>query len=390
MLHLPPKQGYPESPKSPEGAMSLSVDIECVVVGAGVVGLAVAREMAQAGHEVLLIEAGGAIGMGTSSRNSEVIHAGIYYPPGSLKAQLCVEGRRKLYAYCESHGVTTRQLGKLIVAKDPAQVAGLQALLERGLTNGVDDLRLLDQEQALALEPALACAAALYSPSTGIVDSHALMLALQGDAEAAGANLAFHTPLLGVRIGAGQFLLELGGTAQMSLSCRRLINAAGLQAPALARRMEGLPAQTVPEDYLCKGNYFSLAGRAPFRHLVYPAPEAAGLGIHMTLDLAGQARFGPDIEWVEHEDYRVDPARAETFYPAIRTYWPDLPDHSLQPAYSGIRPKISAPGEPARDFLISSAADHQVPGLINLFGIESPGLTSCLAIAERVRQLLDD
>ncbi|CDF96809.1 Aminobutyraldehyde dehydrogenase [Pseudomonas sp. SHC52] len=370
--------------------MRLNVDIECVVVGAGVVGLAVARELAQAGHEVLLIEAGGAIGMGTSSRNSEVIHAGIYYPPGSLKARLCVEGRHRLYAYCESHGVMTRRLGKLIVAKDPAQVAGLQVLLERGLMNGVDDLRLLDREQALALEPALACVAALYSPSTGIVDSHALMLALQGDAEAAGANLAFHTPLLGVRIGAGHFLLELGGTAQMNLSCRRLINAAGLQAPALARRMEGLLAQTVPPDYLCKGNYFSLAGRAPFRHLVYPAPEAAGLGIHMTLDLAGQARFGPDIEWLEHEDYRVDPARAETFYPAIRTYWPDLPDHSLQPAYSGIRPKISAPGDPARDFLISSAAEHQVPGLINLFGIESPGLTACLAIAGQVRQLLDD
>jgi len=367
----------------------LNVDFDCVVVGAGVVGLAVAREMARAGHEVLLLEAGEAIGMGISSRNSEVIHAGIYYPPGSLKAQLCVEGRQRLYDYCEDHGVETRRLGKLIVAKDQTQVAGLQALLERGLANGVDDLRLLDRKQALALEPALACVAALYSPSTGIVDSHALMLALQGDAEAAGANVAFHSPLLRVRIDAGYFTLEVGGTAQMSLSCRRLVNATGLQAPALARRMEGLAPETVPSPYLCKGNYFSLTGRAPFRHLIYPAPEAAGLGIHMTLDLAGQARFGPDVEWVEQEDYQVDPTRAEVFYPAIRNYWPDLPDQGLQPAYSGIRPKISAPGEPARDFLISSETEHRIPGLINLFGIESPGLTSCLAIATKVRPLLE-
>ncbi|BBP58679.1 NAD(P)/FAD-dependent oxidoreductase [Pseudomonas sp. St316] len=368
----------------------MNVDIECVVVGAGVVGLAVAREMARAGHEVLVIEAAEAIGMGISSRNSEVIHAGIYYSPGSLKARLCVEGRHRLYTYCESHGVATRRLGKLIVATDQAQVGGLETLLERGLLNGVDDLRLLDQTQAQALEPALACVAALYSPSTGIVDSHALMLALLGDAEAAGANIVFHTPLLGARVITGGFTLELGGTAQMSLSCRLLINAAGLQAPALARRIEGLAAQSVPQDFLCKGNYFSLAGRAPFRHLIYPAPEAAGLGIHMTLDLAGQARFGPDTEWVEVEDYRVDPVRAEAFYQAIRNYWPGLPGQSLQPAYSGIRPKISAPGEATRDFVISSEAEHQVPGLINLFGIESPGLTSCLAIASRVRQRIED
>ncbi|WP_053157849.1 NAD(P)/FAD-dependent oxidoreductase [Pseudomonas sp. Pf153] len=368
----------------------MNVDVECVVVGAGVVGLAVAREMALAGHEVLLIEAGAAIGTGISSRNSEVIHAGIYYPPGSLKAQLCVEGRRRLYAYCEIHGVETRRLGKLIVARDQAQVAGLKALLERGLANGVDDLRLLDQKQAQALEPALACVAAVYSPSTGIVDSHALMLALQGDAEAAGANVAFHAPLLRASIHVGYFMLEVGGAAPMSLTCHQLINATGLQAPALARCMEGLPPSSVPDDYLCKGNYFSLAGRAPFRHLIYPAPEAAGLGIHMTLDLAGQARFGPDVEWVEREDYRVDPARAESFYPAIRDYWPGLPDQCLQPAYSGIRPKISGPGDPARDFLISAETEHRVPGLINLFGIESPGLTSCLAMAGRVRQLLDN
>ena len=367
----------------------MNVDIECVVAGAGVIGLAVAREMARAGREVLVIEAGAAIGTGTSSRNSEVIHAGLYYPPGSLKAQLCVEGRRQLYAYCDSHGVETRRLGKLIVAKDPAQLAGLQTLLARGVLNGVDDLRLLDQEQAQALEPELACVGALYSPSTGIVDSHALMLALQGDAEAAGASIAFHTPLSSARVTAEGFVLELAGTAQMNLSCRQLINAGGLQAPALARRIDGLAPQSIPQDYLCKGNYFALAGRAPFRHLVYPAPQTAGLGIHMTLDLAGQARFGPDVEWIEREDYHVDPTRAEAFYRAIRDYWPGLPAHSLQPAYSGIRPKISRPDEPARDFLISSETEHQVPGLINLFGIESPGLTSCLAIAGRVRQLLD-
>lgn len=368
----------------------MSVDIECVVVGAGIVGLAVAREMAQAGHEVLVIEAGDAIGTGISSRNSEVIHAGLYYPPGSLKAQLCVEGRRRLYEYCDSHGVETRRLGKLIVAKDQEQLAGLEMLLARGLLNGVDDLRLLDRKQAQALEPELSCVGALYSPSTGIVDAHALMLALQGDAEAAGANVVFRTPLREARVIDKGFSLALGGTAQMTLSCRQLINAAGLQAPALARRIEGLDRQWVPDEYLCKGNYFQLTGRAPFRHLVYPAPEAAGLGIHMTLDLAGQARFGPDTEWVDVEDYRVDPARAEAFHQAIRNYWPGLPEQSLQPAYSGIRPKISAPGEPARDFLISSEAEHQVAGLINLFGIESPGLTSCLALAGRVRQLIDN
>lgn len=366
----------------------MSVDIDCVVVGAGVVGLAVAREMALAGHEVLVIEAGEAIGIGTSSRNSEVIHAGIYYPPGSLKAQLCVEGKHALYAYCESHGVSTRKTGKLIVAKDEAQIGQLRALLERGLANGVDDLRLLDREQALALEPELECVAALYSPSTGIVDSHALMLALQGDAESAGTSVAFFSPLLSAEVIREGFLLQVGGETPIALSCRLLINAAGLQAPGLARRIKGLPQQTVPQNYLCKGSYFSCSKRAPFTHLIYPAPEAAGLGVHMTVDLSGQARFGPDTEWVETEDYQVYPDRAEVFYSAIRSYWPGLPDNSLQPGYSGIRPKISAPGEPASDFLISSEREHGVPGLINLFGIESPGLTSCLAIANRVRALI--
>ncbi|MGD8217100.1 NAD(P)/FAD-dependent oxidoreductase [Pseudomonas thivervalensis] len=367
----------------------MSVDIDCVVVGAGVVGLAIAREMALAGHEVLVIEAGAAIGIGTSSRNSEVIHAGIYYPPGSLKARLCVEGRQALYAYCDSHGVNTRRTGKLIVANTDAQVGQLQFLLKRGHENGVDDLRLLDRNQAITLEPALECIAALYSPSTGIVDSHGLMLALQGDAETAGTSIAFHAPLLGARATADGFLLHVGGDAPMALSCRRLINAAGLHAPALARRIDGLSSDAVPRGYLCKGSYFSVSGRVPFTHLVYPAPEADGLGVHMTVDWGGQARFGPDTEWVETEDYQVNPARADSFYSAIRSYWPDLPDGSLQPGYSGIRPKISAPGEPARDFMISSQREHDVPGLINLFGIESPGLTSCLAIAQHVRELIE-
>ncbi|WP_460135110.1 NAD(P)/FAD-dependent oxidoreductase [Pseudomonas sp. S1_E04] len=367
----------------------MSVDIDCVVVGAGVVGLAVAREMARAGNDVLVLEAGEAIGIGTSSRNSEVIHAGIYYPPGSLKARFCVEGRHALYAYCLSHGVDTRRTGKLIVANTDAQVAQLEFLLKRGLENGVDDLRLLDRGQATALEPALECIAALYSPSTGIVDSHALMLALQGDAEAAGTSVAFHTPLIGAQVIADGFLLDIGGESPMQLSCRRLINSAGLHAPALARSIEGLAPNKAPREYLCKGSYFSVSKRVPFTHLIYPAPEADGLGVHMTVDLGGQARFGPDTEWVETENYQVDPARADGFYSAIRSYWPDLPDDSLQPGYSGIRPKISAPGEPACDFVISSQREHGVPGLINLFGIESPGLTSCLAIASHVRQLIE-
>lgn len=362
----------------------MSVDIECVVVGAGVVGLAVARALARSGREVILVEAGEGIGVGISSRNSEVIHAGIYYPSGSLKAQLCVEGKQRLYAYCDERGVDYRRLGKLIVATDDGQCAALRTLLEQGRRNGVDDLQWLDAEQARELEPAVSCVAALWSPSTGIVDSHALMLALQADAEASGTSLVFHTPLASARCTEQGFDLHMGGAQPMALSCRELINCAGLFAPEVASRIEGLSSQHVPEARLCKGSYFSFSGRAPFRHLVYPAPESAGLGVHMTLDLGGQARFGPDVEWVDQVDYRVDPRRADGFYEAIRRYWPALPDNSLQPAYSGIRPKITGPTEPAADFVISGPAEHGVPGLVNLFGIESPGLTSCLALADRV------
>lgn len=368
----------------------MSVDIECVVVGAGVIGLAVARALARSGREVILVEAGEGIGVGISSRNSEVIHAGIYYPSGSLKAQLCVEGKQRLYAFCDERGVGYQRLGKLIVATDDDQRGALQKLLEQGARNGVDDLQWLDAHQARELEPALSCVAALWSPSTAIVDSHALMLALQGDAEAAGASMAFHTPLISARCGEQGFQLHMGGDQPMTLSCRELINCAGLSAPQVASRIEGLASLHVPTPRLCKGSYFSFSGRAPFRHLVYPAPESAGLGVHMTLDLGGQARFGPDVEWVDHIDYRVDPRRADGFYEAIRRYWPALPDASLQPAYSGIRPKINAPTEPAADFIVSGPGAHGVPGLVNLFGIESPGLTSCLALAERVTQALGD
>ncbi|KRB00978.1 FAD-dependent oxidoreductase [Pseudomonas sp. Root68] len=368
----------------------MNVDIQSVVVGAGVVGLAVARALARSGREVLVVEAGGGIGTGISSRNSEVIHAGIYYPGGSLKARLCVEGKQRLYAYCDEHGVDYRRVGKLIVATDEQQRAALQRLLQQGRVNGVDDLQWLDGPQARELEPALSCVAALWSPSTGIVDSHGLMLALQGDAQRLGATLALHTPLLSARCIERGLELHMGGNQPMTLCCRELINCAGLSAPEVASSIVGLPGQFIPRAYLCKGSYFSFSGRAPFLHLVYPAPESAGLGVHMTLDLGGQARFGPDVEWVEHIDYRVEPHRAEGFYQAIRRYWPGLPDNSLQPAYSGIRPKISGPTEPAADFLISARAEHGVPGLVNLFGIESPGLTSCLALAEHVVKRLDD
>jgi L-2-hydroxyglutarate oxidase LhgO len=367
----------------------VNVDIECLVVGAGVVGLAVARALARSGREVILVEAGEGIGVGISSRHSEVIHAGIYYSSGSLKAQLCVEGKQRLYAFCEARGVGYRRLGKLIVATDDHQRVALQTLLQQGQRNGVDDLQWLDAGQARELEPALSCVAALWSPSTGIVDSHALMLALQADAEASGTSIAFHTPLMSARCMGQGFEVQMGGAQPMTLSCRELINCAGLSAPEVASRIEGLPSLHVPTSHLCKGSYFSFSGRAPFRHLVYPAPESAGLGVHMTLDLGGQARFGPDVEWVDHVDYRVDPHRADNFYDAIRRYWPGLPEDSLQPAYSGIRPKITGPTEPAADFVISGPAIHGIPGLVNLFGIESPGLTSCLALADRVVEHLN-
>jgi len=362
--------------------------VECVVVGAGVVGLAVARALAQAGREVLVLEKERWIGSETSSRNSEVIHAGLYYPKGSLKAVLCLEGRRALYAYCAEHGVPHKKIGKLLVACRDEELPSIEAVWTKAHANGVDDLEWLGGNQARDLEPSLSCVKAFLSPSTGIVDSHALMLAYQGDAEAAGAVVAHRAPVLRGRVDQRGFLLEVGGEEPMSLRTGLLVNSAGLYAPALARAIDGIPPATIPPAYFCRGVYFSLAGRSPFTRLIYPAPESAGLGVHLTLDMAGQARFGPDTEWIDRVDYNVDPRRGDRFYAAIRTYWPDLPDGVLQPGYAGIRPKISGPKEPAADFVIQGPEAHGIPGLVNLYGIESPGLTASLAIAERVRRAL--
>jgi L-2-hydroxyglutarate oxidase LhgO len=361
----------------------MSTDIDCIVVGAGVVGLAIARALALSGREVMVVEAAEGIGTGTSARNSEVIHAGIYYPAGSLKAKLCVQGRHMLYAYCAEKGVAHKRLGKLIVATSKDEIAKLDDILSKARINGVDDMELLTAAQAQALEPALFCTAALLSPSTGIIDSHGLMLAYQGDAENAGAQCVFHTPLLSGEVRSdGGFNLQFGGADAMQLSCNVLINASGLHAPTLARKIRGVPESSIPTEYLCKGSYFTLQGRAPFTRLIYPTPHHAGLGVHLTLDLGGQAKFGPDTEWIDKVDYDIDPSRCDGFYEAVRTYWPGMPDASLAPGYTGIRPKISGPHEPAADFMIVGPATHGIPGLVNLFGIESPGLTSSLAIAQ--------
>ncbi|MBT2321389.1 NAD(P)/FAD-dependent oxidoreductase [Variovorax paradoxus] len=362
-------------------------EFDCAVIGGGVVGLAAARALALKGREVIVLEAEGAIGTGTSSRNSEVIHAGIYYPEGSLKARLCVEGKQMLYAYADERGLPHRRCGKLIVATAPAQVAQLDAIAATARANGVNDLVLLTREQARAMEPQLECLAALHSPSTGIVDSHALMLSLQGDLEHAGGVLALKSPV--VRAECADRAIVLMAQDGTALRCNSVVNAAGLAAPALARRFEGLPVSAVPTAYFAKGSYFTLAGRAPFSRLIYPVPEGAGLGVHLTLDMGGQAKFGPDVQWVDSpDDLVVDPQRSDSFYAEVRKYWPALADGALIPGYAGIRPKISGSGEPACDFLIEGPETHGVPGLVNLFGIESPGLTSSLAIGRHVAALL--
>jgi L-2-hydroxyglutarate oxidase LhgO len=367
----------------------MAADIDCVVLGAGVVGLAVARELALSGHEVLIVEAAEAIGTGISSRNSEVIHAGIYYPAGSLKARLCVSGKNMLYAYCDERGVPYKRLGKLIVSDSPEHSAKLDDIAERARQNGVDDLYRVDGAEARRLEPALRCDAALVSPSTGIVDSHALMLALQGDAENHGAQCVFHTRFKqGKVLESGEFLLAFEGDEDMELTANCVINATGLSAPNTARSLHGQPASLIPEAFYCKGSYFTLSGRSPFQRLIYPMPDHAGLGVHLTLDLGGQVKFGPDTEWVDGEDYTLHPGRADAFYEAVRSYWPELPDQALSPGYTGIRPKIVGPDAPAADFVIAGPATHGVANLINLFGIESPGLTACLAIAREVRDAL--
>ena len=361
--------------------------IDAVVIGAGVVGLAVGRALALSGQEVMLLESENAIGTGTSSRNSEVIHAGIYYPAGSLKARLCVQGKAMLYAYCAERGVAHQRLGKLIVATSSEQVKDLDGIIAKAAANGVHDLQKLTAAQAKALEPALACEAALLSPSTGVVDSHGYMLALQGDMENAGGLLALVSPVqhIGVRQGTVSHPIRVSTQDGTELASKVLVNAAGLSAVAVAQRMEGLDKTLLPQAHYAKGNYFTLSGKAPFSRLIYPVPEKAGLGVHLTLDLGGQAKFGPDVQWVnDPADLQVDPRRGDAFYAEVRKYWPGLADGALQAGYAGMRPKINAPHEAAADFMIQGPAEHGVPGLVNLLGIESPGLTSSLAIADEV------
>ena len=367
--------------------------VECVVVGAGVVGLAIARALALAGREVIVLEAEDHVGAGTSSRNSEVIYAGMYYSKSSLKAKTCVAGRRALYVYCAERGIPHRRLGKLIVACTEAEVPKLHEIKRRATENGLaeesaDALIYLSGRETEQLEPALSCHAALLSPATGILDSHALMISYQGDAEAAGTVIALRSPVLGGKITSSGFLLSVGGEAPTVLATRMLINSAGLHAPAVARALAGLPLGSIPQAYYCKGAYFRSIKRAPFSRLIYPLPNEAGLGVHLTLDLAGQARFGPDTEWVSGIDYTVDPRRGDSFYAAVRRYWADLQDGALQPDYAGIRPKISGPQEPAADFAIQGPSEHGIPGLVNFYGIELPGLTASLAIAQQAAALL--
>ncbi len=361
--------------------------VDGIVIGAGVVGLAVARALALRGREVMVLEAANAVGTGTSSRNSEVIHAGIYYPAGSLKAQLCVQGKQLLYDYCAQRGIGHRRCGKLLVATTQAQVGQLQGIMAKAASNGVQDLVLLTRAQAQAMEPALECVAAVYSPSSGIVDSHELMLSLVGDIEHAGGCVVLNTPV--AQLNARPSAIELIAADGTGLLANCVVNAAGLSAPALACRIKGLDARHVPPTFWAKGNYFSLNAKSPFSRLIYPVPEAAGLGVHLTIDLSGQARFGPDVEWVDSpDDLTVDPARGDAFYAEIRKYWPALTDGALHASYAGIRPKLQGPGEPAGDFVIQGEAVHGVPGLINLFGLESPGLTCALALGETIAQAL--
>jgi L-2-hydroxyglutarate oxidase LhgO len=361
--------------------------VDGVVIGAGVVGLAVAKTLIEAApanrREWLVLEAADAIGTGTSSRNSEVIHAGIYYPTGSLKAQLCLQGREMLYAYAAERGIAHRRCGKLIVATHEAQLAQLKAIQAKAHANGVTDVMWLSAEEAQAMEPALSCVAALHSPSTGILDSHGLMLSLQGDFENAGGAVALQSPVASAQCVSDGIVLHMADGTE--LLARQVVNAAGLLAPQLAQRFAGLDAQHVPRAFFAKGNYFTLSGKSPFSRLIYPVPEAAGLGVHLTLDLGGQAKFGPDVQWVDSpDDLAVSAEHEASFYREVRHYWPALPDGALQPGYAGIRPKISGPGEPAADFVVQGPDVHGVRGLVNLFGIESPGLTSCLAIGRAV------
>jgi L-2-hydroxyglutarate oxidase LhgO len=362
--------------------------IECAVIGAGVVGLAIARKLAMEGREVVVLEAERAFGTHTSARNSEVIHAGIYYATGSLKARLCVAGRHLLYRYCEEHDIGHRRIGKLIVASDDVQIPGLQKYKAQAETNGVSDLKWLDAGALRELEPEVRSVAGVLSPSTGVIDSHGLMLSYLGDAERHGASLALESPVIAGAVESDGIRLDVGGSESMSLKCRTVINSAGLTAQAVARSIAGVPSHTIPPSFYAIGHYYTLTGKAPFRRLIYPVARQDWLGVHVTIDLGGQVKFGPDFSWIDRVDYRFDESREAAFYEAIRFYYPGLRDGALQPGYTGIRPRITGPGGPAQDFVIQSKDEHGIEGLVNLYGIESPGLTSSLAIAEHVAGLL--
>ena len=360
--------------------------LDCVVIGAGVVGLAAARALAQAGLDVVVLESADVIGTGASSRNSEVIHAGLYYAPGSLKASLCVRGRAQLYEYCDANHINYRRCGKLIVAVTAPDIAQLEVIEARAVANGVTSLRRIARDEARALEPELECAAALLSPETGIVDSHGLMVSYRADAERAGAMFALRSAFVCAKPRDDGWHVETEGGSVVAT--RWIVNCAGLDAQSVARHMTGFPDTHIPKQFVAKGHYFSLTGASPFSRLVYPTPTDGGLGIHLTLDLAGQARFGPDVEWITDadapRDYAVDASRAAMFAESIRRYWPSVTADALQPAYAGLRAKLSGPGAPAVDFRIDGPAEHGVPGVVQLLGIESPGLTASLAIAQRV------
>jgi L-2-hydroxyglutarate oxidase LhgO len=370
--------------------MTAAFDIDTVVIGAGAVGLACAAASARLGHDVLVAESAGTIGTGTSSRNSEVIHAGIYYPHGSLKHRLCVAGRRQLYAYMDTRGVTYKKCEKLIVATNPSEDQGMEALAKRGAANGVENLIHISGGEAMAMESNLSATSALWSRETGILDSHGYMLVLQGEIEDHGGVIAFGAPFMAAEVLAGGgFKCQFGGQEPVTLTCRALINSAGLHAHHVCQNLAGYDATTAPPFYLAKGSYFSCATKPAFSRLIYPAPVDGGLGVHVTLDLGGQMRFGPDVEWLDHSepsqiDYQVDPRRSDSFYDAVRTYWPGLPDGAIRADYAGCRPKLSNKGEPAADYRIDGPSVHGVDGLVHLFGIESPGLTSSLAIADTV------
>jgi len=362
--------------------------IDCAVLGAGVVGLAIARELALAGRDVIILEAENAIGTHTSSRNSEVMHAGIYYPTGSLKARLCLAGRKALYRYCAERGVNHRRIGKVVVATDDSQLEGLKQYQRQAAINGVDDLRTLTRDELAGLEPEVVCVAGFLSPSTGIIDSHGLMLAYLGDAENRGASLVLNSPVTAGAVTNDGIMLDVGGAEPMQILCNTVVNAAGHGAPLVSRAIKGIPAQTIPQNFFSIGHYYTLTGRTPFNHLVYPVARHDWLGVHVTIDLGGRCKFGPDFSWRDSLDYRFDESREARFYEAIRRYYPGLKDGALQPGYTGMRPRITGKDQAAVDFVIQDHTVHGVKGMVNLYGIESPGLTSSLAIGSYVRELL--